>query len=675
MKKTLIFITLTICLILQNAKAEVQWTDSVVANSSVMQPKSMNKNLYSANQVLGSPSVMPDFGISTCAWTPDIYTNKLEWIFLSYKNPMRISQISIAENFNPGAIVKIYLYGEDGKSERLVYGNSNAKPISKVGRMFNIFIPKTDYKVKFVKIELMLENYGDVYQIDAVGISDDKDSVKHKIKLPNLKFVPEPPENLGQMINSPYSELAPIISPDGKKLIFTRDQHPENLGDEGKQDIWISEMDEDGKFKKAINPGEPINTSNNNFALSVLPDGNTLLIGNVYNPNGKLTPGLSFTSKVGDKWTFPTPLKINNYKNLSSDVGYALSSSGKILILSIENTKSFGLKDLFISRIQSDGTWSEPVNLGPAINTADDEISPFLAADETTLYFSTKGRPGYGISDMFVCKVLDSTWTKFSEPVNLGPGINTPGWDAYYTIPAKGDYAYFVSTNNSYGSEDIFKIKLPEELRPKKSLLISGKVLNSKTNLPIEAKISYEILPEGKNAGLAKSNASTGEYKIILPAGYKYGFLAEAPGYISVNENLDVKNLEEYKEIEKNLYLTPIQKGNSIRLNNIFFEFGEYQLLNDSYSELNRILEFMQNNPLIKVQINGYTDNVGLAADNKVLSEKRASAVSDYLIAKGVSKNRILTKGFGSAKPVAKNDTDENRALNRRVEFMILEDK
>ena len=310
--------------------------------------------------------------------------------------------------------------------------------------------------------------------------------------------------------------------------------------------------------------------------------------------------------------------------------------------------------------------------MGVQINTASSEIAPYLAADMTTLYFSTDGRPGYGNTDLFISRRLDESWTNWSEPLNLGPKFNTSGWDAYFTIPASGDYAYYVSTNNSIGKEDIFKIKLPDALKPKIVALVSGRVLNAKNYSPIDAEIIYEMLGNNVEAGIARSNPETGEYQIALPAGQNYGFLAKAKDYLSVNENLDLRKVDYYQEIYRDLYLVPVKKGATLRINNIFFEFSKYELLPESFPELNRLAEFMKANTEYKVEIAGHTDDVGAAGVNNALSQNRAKAVAAYLIQAGIDPKRIKTKGYGKSKPIAPNDTEENRAKNRRVEFILL---
>jgi OOP family OmpA-OmpF porin len=341
--------------------------------------------------------------------------------------------------------------------------------------------------------------------------------------------------------------------------------------------------------------------------------------------------------------------------------------------MSIRREDTRGGSDIYVSFLGDDGTWSAPFNLGDDINTAADDISPFLASDGKSLYFSTSGYPGYGSNDMFVSRRLDDTWTKWSEPENLGPSINTKQWDAYYTISAKGDYAYFVSRENSIGAEDIFRVKLPVEVQPETVVLVKGRVLDANTGEPIKSTIRYEILPGGQEAGIAESNLPEGAYSIVLPAGEKYAFFAETEGYYSITEFIDLKDAAEYREIERDIAMKPVKKDEIIRLNNIFFDFGEYELLEDSFSELKRLIRLMNQNPEMKIRINGHTDNIGSRRSNLELSRQRANAVMDYLTGNGISGERIKTKGFGFDKPVADNSTEEGRGKNRRVEFEIVE--
>jgi outer membrane protein OmpA-like peptidoglycan-associated protein len=351
-----------------------------------------------------------------------------------------------------------------------------------------------------------------------------------------------------------------------------------------------------------------------------------------------------------------------------------MANDRKTLLMSIEREDSQGDRDLYASFIKEDGTWGEPVNLGSTVNTASEESAPFLAADDETLYFSSDGFAGFGGTDIYVTRRLDDSWKNWTEPENLGPDINSENDDEFFNIPASGEYAFYsrgIGTDNM----DIFKLELPVFYKPAPVVLVQGKVFNSKTNEALGGvKILYERLPDGTEIGLATSDPSTGAYKIVLPSGAKYGYLAEAEGYVAVNANIDLNNLEEYKEINQDLFLVPIETGATIVMNNIFFEFDKSSLQDDSYPELKRVIEFMTNNPDIEIEIAGHTDSLGPEYYNQGLSDRRAKAVFDYLVANGVASDRVVSRGFGESKPVASNDTKEGQAQNRRVEFKILDE-
>jgi outer membrane protein OmpA-like peptidoglycan-associated protein len=467
----------------------------------------------------------------------------------------------------------------------------------------------------------------------------------------------------------------PVISPDGKTLYFTRSNHPEDVGyayDAGNEDIWYSTKQLNGRWSTAKNIGPPLNNKYHNFVSSVSPDGNTLLLGNVYLSNGSMEKGVSISHKTNKGWGFPEPLDIQNFYNTANSNEFYLSNDGKTLLMTVQRNDSYGDKDVYVSFLIEGNRFTTPLNLGPVVNSDKGELSPFLAADGVTLYFSSEGHCTYGSADVFKSTRLDDTWTNWTEPENLGPGINTPDWDAYYVLPASGDYAYMVSTHDSYGATDIFRMLLPQKSKPKPVLLVYGKVLDANTKKPIEAKVYYEILPSGKEAGIARSNPSDGEYKITLPAGAIYGVRAEAPGYLAISDNVDATTVDEYKEIEKDLELVPLQVNQAVRLNNIFFDTDKDELRSESFPELDRLVKIMNDNPNMEIQIGGHTDNKGRDEHNRDLSERRAKAVATYLISKNISDTRVTYKGFGKTKPVASNDTEDGRQMNRRVEFIIL---
>jgi outer membrane protein OmpA-like peptidoglycan-associated protein len=423
---------------------------------------------------------------------------------------------------------------------------------------------------------------------------------------------------------------------------------------------------------------EPFGNLEVNNVLSITPDGNNLLIYQGNNDINDNKNGLYFSNKTFNGWSAPERLNIINYKNYLTNSVYTgafLSNSGKTLIMYFCKSKNSYFQSLYISFLNKNGTWSEPRLLPYPINVNEGEYgnsTPFIASDDVTLYFSSDRKGGYGNNDIYMSRRLDDSWLKWSQPENLGKSINTSGWDAYYSISAKGDYAYLVSSSNGYGNEDIFRIKLPEKVKPNPVVLISGKVLNPKNNQPLEAAITYYTLPEGIEAGIARTNPSDGSYKIVLPYGKQYSFIATVDGYYSISNYLDLTTISEYKEMDFNVEMKPIEIGETVRLNNIFFDFNKSVLRPESFQELDRVVKLMKDNPTIEIEIAGHTDNVGADEYNLNLSLERANSVVAFIVSKGISQNRIIAKGYGESKPIASNDSEEGKQLNRRVEFTIL---
>jgi outer membrane protein OmpA-like peptidoglycan-associated protein len=478
-------------------------------------------------------------------------------------------------------------------------------------------------------------------------------------------------EDMGPAVNSKYDDLGPVITTDGKTLYIFRKKHPENTGENKSDDIWISTAKKDETWEVMKNTGPPLNNDGHNFVVSVTPDNNSLLLANTYNADGSSKGGgLSLSLRGNDGWNVPQEIKIDNYYNHNDHGNFCLSPDRNVLILCIERDDSYGERDLYYSFRKDEHSFSEPRNLGPVVNSYSGESSPFLAADNTTLYYASSGKRGYGALDVFVTRRLDDTWTNWSEPENLGPHLNTPSSEMYYTIPASGNFAYMVSYKNQGNGGDIFKVKVPDAVKPKPVVLIKGRVLNSKTGEPLESKITYYNLTNNTESGTALSSPTTGFYQIALPYGVNYGVSALKNGFYPLSENIDVTKLEKYTEVEKDLFLTPLEKGNSIRLNNIFFDFNKSNLLPESYNELDKLISILNENPGFVIEISGHTDNVGSDSYNLTLSQQRAEVVVKYLKEKGV-KNSLTAAGYGKSKPVASNDNEEDRKLNRRVEFVI----
>jgi len=494
-------------------------------------------------------------------------------------------------------------------------------------------------------------------------------------------------ENLGNTVNSEYNEINPVISPDGKTLFFGRVSHPQNAhGLEGSQDIWYSELT-NNQWGLAKRMTQPLNKEEYNCAYSVTPDGNTLLVMGAYDRGAYETRGFSFSKRTANGWSAPQKLAIPNLENLSKGeymCGF-LSNDGKTLIMSFSEKKRSTKDDIYVSFLQKNGTWTKPQSLGADVNTDDfTETTPFLASDGATLYFSSDRTGGQGSNDIYYTKRIDKTWKIWSKPVNLGPAINTDGYDAYYAIAAAGDYAYMVSKKNTLGKGDIVRIKVKSDSNeptapsivpaPDPVVLLSGKVLDTKTGKPIDARIIYENLADGTEVGTAQTDPRTGEYKIVLPKGIKYGVRAVAKDFIAEAQSIDLTDLKGgYKEVSgTNLTLVPIEVNAVGVLNNLFFDTGKAEIRGDSHAELDRMILTFNENPGLVLEIGGHTDNVGTDAANIKLSQERADSVREYFIGKGIEPDRVQSKGYGEAKPKTTNDTEEGKQINRRVEFKVL---
>src|SRR5688572_11321983 len=484
----------------------VQWASKVVEFSSELTPIQ-----YSAKQALGKPNVLPAGGQSPNAWAPDRPKQK-EFLKLGYDNPINIRQIAIAESHNPSAIYRVFAYDEAGREYLINTLNPMAIPLK--GRMLNIFMEATPYKVSAVKIEFDGGAVPDYYSNDAVAISDSNYPIIADIPTMQLLASGILIEVLDKSVNTEYKELNPVLSPDGKTLYFSRQNHPENVGGvQDKEDIWYSELDSAGRWQLARNLGTFNNEGPNfvNTIKAVTPDGKSaimLLLGNKYLDNGKMLAGVSISSNVGGTWSKPVALNITNDYNFAEKANYFLADNRKTLLMAVEREDTQGDRDLYVTFMNADSTWSEPLNLGDVLNTAGEESAPFLASDDKTLYFSSTGFSGYGGNDIFVTTRLDDTWTKWSEPENLGPEINSPLEDVFFNIPAASEFAYYsrgVTATNS----DIFRVKLPIVKSPEPWVTVRGKIIDAATGKPIGAKILYERLPDGKTMGIAQSNPET----------------------------------------------------------------------------------------------------------------------------------------------------------------------
>jgi outer membrane protein OmpA-like peptidoglycan-associated protein len=316
------------------------------------------------------------------------------------------------------------------------------------------------------------------------------------------------------------------------------------------------------------------------------------------------------------------------------------------------------------------GRWSMPENLGPTINTVGDEGTPFIHADNQSLYFTSNGHPGYGGDDLFISrKGPDGTWSK---PENLGYPINTIENEGSLVIAADGKTAYYASDRaDSRGGLDLYSFEMRGDIRPAQTLWVKGRVFDKKTNKGLPSSVILTDLSSGSVISNLQTD-ETGNYLITLPKGKDYAFDVNRRGYLFYSENFPLSKEQGDTAYHIDIPLQPIEASAAIVLKNIFFDPNQYEIKPESGTELNAVVQLMKENPGLHIQINGHTDNSGNAADNKTLSENRARAVTNYLVAKGIAQARLSFKGFGDTKPVADNTSPEGRAKNRRTELSVI---
>lgn len=663
------------------AQESVSWGTQVIDVSSEYSPYE-----YSAIQTLHRPNVLPSGGENPNAWRPKSQ-DKEEFVMVSFSAPIKAKQIAIAESENPGAVKAVYGYDKDYNEYLLFELTPRQLPIE--SRLLNLFFELTPYSIEAIRVVLDCSVSDGYNAIDAIGISSSNIPINVLLKLAAGVNKDVDAVKLSKNVNSDYVEHSPIISPDGKKLYFSRQFHPENVGGvNDAEDIWVSELDEEtGEWLPAKNVGPPLNTKGPNFisSISTVDGKEVLILGNRYGKKGRMYTGVSMSTKEGDTFSDPVSIEVENEYNYSPNADFFLADKGNAMLMSAERDDTYGARDLYVAFKKKDGSWTEPLNLGDDINSLGEEESPFMAEDGKTLYFSSDGYNGYGGADIYVSFKLDDSWTKWSEPENLGPGINKEGNDEYFSIPSTGQNLYFTRGEKgedtdifSFKAEDLFVDQVSPLASSVNHLLddevivtVSGKVLDASTEKPVKgATVLIERLPDGLELGHASTNEK-GEFKFAVEGGWKYALAGEAKGYITETERVDFVDLKKSGSVEKLIQIHPIQKGETIELKNIFFDFDKWELKTASYPELNRILEYLKEDKIGKILISGHTDSVGNADYNMSLSGKRAKAVMDYFIKNGISRDRLAYKAFGETKPKVANDTPENREKNRRVEFQI----
>jgi len=494
------------------------------------------------------------------------------------------------------------------------------------------------------------------------------DDCEFALTYPNLVFTGKAID-LGDSVNTTADEYWPSIVADGSALYFTREvRRAVAYGPDRQEDFYVSYL-RDTVWSQAKPLGAPINTAGNEGAQSVSSDGRSMYFTACDREDGLGRCDIYYATQEGSRWTVGTnigaPVNSRYWESQPS-----LSADGNLLFFVSNRPGGMGGMDIWYSVKKRSGLWGNPINPGAALNTADDEYSPFIYFDGRTLFFSTNGRKSFGGFDIYYSVMQpDSSW---SEPKNLGPGINTPADESGLIVSSDGRTAYFSSIRDKAKGKDIYSIKLPAEVAPKPVSYLEGIVRDKSTGLPVKSTVELTNLNLRKDV-MHVTTDKDGRFLVCLPGGSSYGLNISSDGYMFYSENFDFKGgYSSASPFHKNIFLNPVRVGESLRMYNIFYNIDSWELLPESTPELELLYKFLSVHNDLKVEISGHTDATGTIEHNQVLSERRAESVRNYLIARGINPKQLSCRGYGATRPVASNDTEDSRKLNRRTEVTIV---
>jgi len=481
------------------------------------------------------------------------------------------------------------------------------------------------------------------------------------------------PESLGDSINTDNDEYWPSLSIDGNTLYYSvllvdSSRHTAYGIFAHQEDFFVSHKI-NNKWSKGKPLGKPINTKGNEGALKVSADGKVIVFTACNRPKGHGRCDIYFAFKTPNGWS--KPINAGEIINTRySEKQPCLSADGTRIYFSSDRPDGHGGMDIWYSDLNKQGYWQKPVNMGENINTRYDEESPFLHPDNQTFYFSSDGHPGLGMKDIFYCRKNDSTG--WSKPKNIGYPVNTYRDEIGLFIDNTGETAYF-SSNYKDSSRNIYKFKIPVKARPRPVSYLSGIVTDKETHTPLQAFILLLETESGDTVMNVLSDARKGDFLVCLPSGKNYALNVSCNGYLFKSINFDLSKTSSYQHPHKeNIELERAKINSAVVLNNIFFKTDSYELLPESKAELLKTVEYIKNNKGWVFEIGGHTDQRGSDEYNMQLSEKRAKAVYNYLIEKGINADILTYKGYGKSKPVATGDSPESLAKNRRTELKII---
>jgi len=523
---------------------------------------------------------------------------------------------------------------------------------------------------KYDEARRMLERFGQ-YKIDHQKLEREVARLEQ-----DLRFVEEhirdtlniDPRPLSDSVNAFELQYFPVLTADEEKIFFTR-RLGQDFGHD--EDIYFCEKKPDGSWSAPRSISPNINTRYNEGTCTISADGRVLIFTTCSGRIGFGSCDLYFSTFDGAEWSEPQNLG-SNINGRSWESQPSLSADGSTLYFVSDRGGGEGKRDIWISELGEDGNWTKAWNAGPDINTPEDEVSPFIHVNGFTLYFASKGFPGYGRFDLYMTEQTSEGW---SQPENLGYPINDHNDQVSLFVTTSGARAYYaheMKKNGIYTESRIYTYEIPQEIRiAAKSNYLKGKVIAADTEEPLKAAIQLYDLNNDKLISEFQSNPQTGRYYSILTEGKKYALYVESEGYLFESRTFDYTGGNFEDPIVQDFELKPIRKGVKTVLNNIYFDFDSYKLKSSSRTELDKVANFIQSHPKLNIEIAGHTDNVGEKTYNQKLSEDRARAVYEYLVDLGVDPDQLIYKGYGQSDPMVPNDSEEAQSKNRRIEFIV----
>jgi len=626
----------------------------------------------------------------------DFKLDRLDDALLNYEKAYAINPDNLQTNYRLGMLYLESIYNFKALPFLEKVANENPTPESD-------FYKYLGYAYQFAhRFDEAETNYKKFLSIAKNITPEEKKILNHKIaecdngrvyvaNKQHLEIV-----HLGEEINSPYADYAPIISTNESAMIFTS-RRPESVGGERDEngdfyeDIYVSYKNGDQWQKAKSIPGN-VNTIFNEAGIGFSKKGDEIF---VYRHDGG---GDIYYCKLNkdSSWTDPLPLKgkVNNKNSFESAA--TISSDGKTLYFTSDKLGGQGMEDIYYSELQANGTWGEPKNIGSNINTAESEEGPFLDFDDKTLYFCSTAHKGMGGFDIYKT-VLDTVSKKWSDPINMGYPINSANDDVFFTLSGDGSHGYFSSVKaNSFGEKDIYMVVMPtrddrealiEKMKAMNLIVRKTKKEGADSNTyELEVKVRDEVTGELMDAELLLSSSDFADrlpdgktdtsyvYNVPSKKEQKYTLIVKKKGFAFATVNFVLTSfVGEMQEVKIPIKMKQDLPGAVYVLRNIYYDFNQYVLKETSYNSINNLLEYLRENPTIRIELRSHTDAIGSKQYNLNLSQKRAQSVVNYLIGNGIDKKRLVAKGYGSAHPLASNDDEEEgRELNRRTEFKIL---